>query len=488
MHPLFDHRLTDPTEAAVRDALKRACSAVNGRRKTGVVKPSDGYCRSLARAVLTERQGERQQYGTRSTDDTARLALAWWTAPGERKLVRVRAWREPWRPWTPAPDDSRFVEQKELRDRPAIWHLDPERVTRVEAEGNSQWVAVCGCGAVGSPESLVWAGGMCGPCRDRVEDHGEKSVSHEPALLTDAGFTPARAQFTPGGRVVAAGGNTYRLWDLAGRLVTRGPDTTGHARDTISPDCRHVLVANSGGALSFCEVTSGRKQTATDDGTGILSAFWTGRAGEVLIQRWADGYALTLHTIDEGTTRVSAPIAPPLIRARLHFVQPDAATPRAVFVENGNVVVSRVGRRGELRTEHEFRLGAGQYDRTGNWTQGPEFVRFTPDGERMLFVYQTQLELWHLSRRRCLTQGQLPGRIADLAFSPDYEHLFTLDAGGAVSVCHPGLLAHVRPRARLRWHVGPVGSLAVSPDGKTLATTGAEGVKLWPVARLLEAV
>ena len=170
--------------------------------------------------------------------------------------------------------------------------------------------------------------------------------------------------------------------------------------------------------------------------------------------------------------------------ARLQFVQPDSATP-AVFTENGNVVVARVGRRGELRAEHEFRLGVGQFDRTGNWTQGPEFARFTPDGERLLFVYQNQLELWHLQRRKCLTQGQLPGRIADLAFSPDYEHLFILDAEGGVSVCHPGLLTHVRARARLKWHVGPATSLALSPDGKTLATAGAEGVKLWPVARLL---
>ena len=35
------------------------------------------------------------------------------------------------------------------------------------------------------------------------------------------------------------------------------------------------------------------------------------------------------------------------------------------------------------------------------------------------------------------------------------------------------------------WHVKPATRLAVAPDGKTLATVGPEGVKLWPVASLL---
>src|SRR5207249_2247621 len=119
MHPLFDQRLTDPAAAAVRGALKRACSAVNGKRKTGTVGLNDRNTRSLTGRVAGEREGVYTQYGTRSSRDTARLVLAWWTAPGGRKLVRVRAWREPYREWVasyigaPAPND-RVNEQHEL--------------------------------------------------------------------------------------------------------------------------------------------------------------------------------------------------------------------------------------------------------------------------------------------------------------------------------------------------------------------------------------
>ena len=58
---------------------------------------------------------------------------------------------------------------------------------------------------------------------------------------------------------------------------------------------------------------------------------------------------------------------------------------------------------------------------------------------------------------------------------------FLTDAG--IHACHLGMLANVR--ARLRWHVGAATRMAVSPDGRTLATAGPEGVKLWAVETLL---
>src|SRR5438046_7545692 len=87
MHLAFDHRLTDPTEAAVRAALKKACSAANGRRKTGVLTLTASGPKTLARRVVAEPGGIYSASGTHSVADTARLTLAWWTAPGGRKLV-----------------------------------------------------------------------------------------------------------------------------------------------------------------------------------------------------------------------------------------------------------------------------------------------------------------------------------------------------------------------------------------------------------------
>jgi hypothetical protein len=39
-----------------------------------------------------------------------------------------------------------------------------------------------------------------------------------------------------------------------------------------------------------------------------------------------------------------------------------------------------------------------------------------------------------------------------------------------------------------RWGLGPIRGLAVSGDGEALFTADDEGVKVWPIRRLLEGV
>jgi hypothetical protein len=490
MHPLSDERLTDPTAAAIRAALRRACAAANGRRKTGTVNLNDQNTASLAKRVGGEREGAYTQHGTRSSSDTAKLVLAWWTAPGGRKLVRIRSWREPWREYVLDPNHPARVELREFENRPAVWHLDPERVTCVAANGSAEWVAACGCGVIGTPESLAWAGGMCGPCRDRVEELGPESVSHQPGLLAAPGFSPDTALFTPDGQlVVAVGADEYRAWDrVTGRERVRGDEgsqfTYLATRPGVSPDGRHLSLYDHNGTLTFANL---RGAVGPPLITGHLqAAFWTGRPGELLVQNRDGERAVRL--INAADYSESSGVRPPRVGARLGLVRPDG--PRAVFTEYGNVVVARVGRGGELHPEREFRLGVGQYDRTANWTYGMSLVRFTADGERLLFASgglpDQHLELWNPTRARALLQTVFPVHITDAQFSPDGEHLFVLGADGAVYVCHPGLLTHVR--ARLKWHCGQPTSLAVSPDGRTLATAGPEGVKLWPIEALLQAV
>jgi WD40 repeat protein len=154
-----------------------------------------------------------------------------------------------------------------------------------------------------------------------------------------------------------------------------------------------------------------------------------------------------------------------------------------VFAAGHRASVARAERDGTLAVEARFLLGDGALNRTGAWDSGPKIVRFTPDGERLLFIRDTEMELRHPAKPKALLQATFPVPIRDAAFAPDYEHLFVLGADGAVYVCNPGTLTSVR--ARLRWHVGPVSRLAVSPDGQTLATAGFDGVKLWPVERLM---
>jgi hypothetical protein len=475
----LDLRLTDPTAAAVRAALTRAVAAANGRRRTGVVHLSADGPGTLARRAAEQPEGHYANTGHPPQVGAARLALAWWTAPGGRKLVRVRGWRDP----SGRHGEALAATGRELNARPSVWHLDPERVTLVEANGGSEWVAVCGCGAAGSPASLAWAGGMCGPCRDRADEYDPATVTHEPGLLTDDGFVPDAVVFSPDGRLLAVGEDGSRVWDArTGELLAAlilGPA----AAAPVAGDGWFAFPDDSG-LLAYLGPPPEWQQTSLGP---AAAAHPTGRPGEILVQGPADAPAVWLVTGPAGRRGPAA--SPPRPGAELVAVRPDPVAPRAVFAHSGVVTVARVGRTGDLRPGHTFRLGVGAHDRTGFWTETPALARFTADGERLLFVSRQgagdeSLELWHPARPKALLQATLPFRVRDAQFSPDGEHLFLLGMDGAVSVCHPGLLTHVR--ARLVWHAGAATQLAVSPDGRTLATAGPEGVKLWPVGRLLE--
>jgi hypothetical protein len=154
-----------------------------------------------------------------------------------------------------------------------------------------------------------------------------------------------------------------------------------------------------------------------------------------------------------------------------------------VFAADHHASVVRVERDGALTTVAKFSLGDGRLNRTGVWEGGPKVVRFTPDGERLLFIRGAEMELRLPSRPKALQQVEFRRPVVDACFAPDGERLYVLTNDGVIHGCNPGMLTSVR--ARLRWHVEPATRLAIAPDGRTLATAGPEGVKLWPVASLL---
>jgi hypothetical protein len=490
---LFDRRLTDPTAAEVVAALVAATGAANAGHTAGTFATVATGAPVVAERVLREPEGMNGYFGN-GRDDVARLSLGWWTDATGRKFVRVRTWRERSRRYDEFGGQTAEFDRSEgdRHRRPGVWHVDHERVVEAGSGGEPEWVAVCGCGAAGSPASLAWQHGMCGPCADRVAEFGATAVTHAPGLLSDAGFEPTDVLFTPDGEfVVAAGRHSYRWRKLAsGRLAVTGDDldTDGRVRaaalghTTLLGTCANNLIGD-GPTESVLLVTlsTGLPLVSRVRLRGRpVAVLWTGRPGQLLAQAYDD--RLNLIDIRTGDHDQTPAVAPPP-DARLCAVRPDATAPRAVFAADHRASVARVNSDGTLAVESRFLLGDGHLNRTGVWQGGPVHVRFTPDGERLLFVRGDEMELRHPAKPKALLQARFPVEVRDVAFSPDYEHLFVLGGDDAVYVCNPGTLTSVR--ARLRWHLGPVSRLAVSPDGRTLATAGAEGVKLWPVSQLL---
>jgi hypothetical protein len=485
---LFDQRLTDPTAAEVVEAIVAAEAAANAGHTTGNLTSSGSSAAAMAERLLREPEGMNGHFGgANRPTNIARLSMGWWTNSAGRKFVCVRSWREQSRRYDQYGNQTVEFDRTESDRvrRPGVWQVDYERVIEASSGGEPEWVAVCGCGAAGSPASLAWQHGMCGPCADRIAEFGPDAVMHAPGLLAETDFEPTDVVFSPGGKyIVAVGGERYCLWDTASgerRVQGTRPTPNSEARPAVSPDGEFIFLGDGVARLTLLNVND-RFSLIEVPMPPVLAAYWSRWPGVLIVQCIGGSMPFSLVKVLSARSADFQSTTPqPTHGARLVAVPPDGS--RVVFANQHRASVARLTREGALTTEAQFNLGEGRLNRTGMWQGSPEIVRFTPDGERLLFIRGAEMELRLPARPKALLQATFPQPIRDAAFSPDYEHLFILGADGIIYVCNPGTLTSVR--ARLRWHFWPPSRLAVSPDGQTLATAGPEGVKLWPVAQLM---
>jgi WD40 repeat protein len=335
---------------------------------------------------------------------------------------------------------------------------------------------------------------------------------------------PVRAlAFAPGGRTLATCGDdrSVRFWDLPSgvlRTTWLGPRPAGPARGRImlhldpvvavavSPDGKTVATATGTPIVTFWDAASHEVRRRLRDPSGVVRVLAFSPDGKTLAAG-GDSKAVRLWELD--TLRERAVLTGHAGSITCLAFAPDGET-LASGSRDASVTLWDVARAAERTT-------------LARHTSAVTCLAFAPDGRALATgALDWTVKVWDLpSGRVRYTLDQHADAVASLAFSPDGQTLASTSRDGLAHLWdatrgterakfrgHPGLspmaflpgasalifadeYGAIRRRdvadgrtqiLRDRAHFGPITALALSRDGKTLATGGGDReVKVWDV-------
>ncbi len=289
--------------------------------------------------------------------------------------------------------------------------------------------------------------------------------------------------FSPDGKTLACDcGKNVQLWDVkTGKINTV---FEGHTREVysvaFSPDGKTVVSAGFD-AVRLWEAKTGKQINTFGPDNGFYHYVTFSPDGKTVASTW---YNKEVHLWDISTGRSKASVKVQLNSIRRIFFSPDS---KSFFGIDKGTLKNWESQTGQLRSNYKRIYGFK--------------LALSPDGKTMAALNtRNEIELWSLRKRNSkgpntvLVQPSPPHAIMCFEFSPDGKTIagssFLPQKNKAATHQAIVLLWDVQTGKLLPYlngHLGAIYDLSYSPDGKMLASCGADGtVKIWDLSKKKE--